>query len=299
MDKTYLDRIKWRRELMAKHQTDTVLALPGSEAMVNELYIWLFGTYLPRRYPRIFTLIAPAITSSGYSKDDRSLYLRNRITQESVSLTPPTDPVAALTTISSHIDTDFLLLAPQPDEEPEAEEKYHLLALANCCPSGFSPKEKLGLPLNQIHAPVPAYASKLEKSMDRFFASLPRGKVVARANWTVQLDGELFCLKGNHGDKDGPLEGEELRTERERVDVSKCRLRAERQTLHRLSETGALVFAFKTYLYPFKDVKDEGLGEDMAEAIEGLGSGSVPEMPAYKRREVWGDKVAAYLRSTE
>ena len=67
--------------------------------------------------------------------------------------------------------------------------------------------------------------------------------------------------------------------------------------LHRLPETKALVFSFKTYLYPLKDIKEEGIGEELAQAIDGLKEGSVPAMHFYKRGVVWGEAVKAYLRS--
>jgi hypothetical protein len=73
-------------------------------------------------------------------------------------------------------------------------------------------------------------------------------------------------------------------------------LRCERQMLHRLPNTKAIIFSFKTYMYPIKEIKDEGLGEELASAIEGLKEGSVPLMNVYKRGVVWGEAVKAYLR---
>ena len=57
------------------------------------------------------------------------------------------------------------------------------------------------------------------------------------------------------------------------------------------------MFAFHTYTYPIKEIKDEGLGEELAKAIDGLKEGSVPQMHAYKRGTVWGEAVKEYLRS--
>lgn len=74
-------------------------------------------------------------------------------------------------------------------------------------------------------------------------------------------------------------------------------VRCERQTLYRLPKTKALVFSFKTYLYPIADIKAEGLGETLANAIDGLRLGSVPAMNIYKRGVVWGDSVKAFLRN--
>jgi hypothetical protein len=52
----------------------------------------------------------------------------------------------------------------------------------------------------------------------------------------------------------------------------------------------------KTYQYPIQDLKDEGSGEELAAAIDGLASGSVPDITIYKRQVIWGDKVKAFLR---
>ena len=52
----------------------------------------------------------------------------------------------------------------------------------------------------------------------------------------------------------------------------------------------------KTYQYPIQELRDEGSGEVLAEAIDGLGTGSVPNITIYKRQVVWGEKVKAFLR---
>ena len=84
--------------------------------------------------------------------------------------------------------------------------------------------------------------------------------------------------------------------EKEEVDIDQTVMRCERQTLHRLPGTGAIMFAFKTYTYPIRQLRDEGSGVALAEATEGLGKGNVPEMTVYKRQVLWGKKVAAFLR---
>ena len=76
-------------------------------------------------------------------------------------------------------------------------------------------------------------------------------------------------------------------------------LRCERQLVHRLPETKALVFSLKTYLTPITQIKEEGLGEQLAEAVDGLKKGNVPEIHRYKKSGVWGEKVKEYLRSQE
>lgn len=46
-----------------------------------------------------------------------------------------------------------------------------------------------------------------------------------------------------------------------------------------------------------RDIKLEGLGDDLADAIDGLKSGNAPVMNVYKRGPVWGNAVKDYLRS--
>lgn len=71
----------------------------------------------------------------------------------------------------------------------------------------------------------------------------------------------------------------------------------ELQTLTRLPKTGAVIFPFKTYLYPLKEIKEEGLGPQLIEAIEGLGKGNAPGMFKYKGAVRWGKAVCDYLRA--
>jgi len=118
---------------------------------------------------------------------------------------------------------------------------------------------------------------------------------VKRVNWGITTDAELFSAFGN---KVHSSEGEVLEViEPEDLNIDKTFLRCERQTIHRLPSSQALVFAFHTYLYPLQDIKDEGLGETLAQAIDGLKEGSTPEIHLYKRGPVWEKAVKAFLTS--
>jgi hypothetical protein len=313
VDNTYLDRIKDRRDLISTRCEDIIGCNPVAKEAVDELYIWIFSIYLPKRFPTMFSLVP--------SEESYSIFLLNHITNENIELAPPDNPIEALKTLGRHIDNEFLVLlpssSPKPPKSPSKifptltpQEPYHLHAFTLCYPSGFNTVFKLGLPLSAIHAPVPGYESKIGKSMDRFFALIPFGKIVKRANWAVQTDQKLFHRDSNHislssgGEKmagssyeASEEELEEWGKEGEAVKAEECRLRCERQTLHRLEKTGALVFGFKTYLYPLEKIREEGGGEEMAVAVEGLWKGSVPGMAVYKRGVVWGGKVCEFLRA--
>lgn len=77
----------------------------------------------------------------------------------------------------------------------------------------------------------------------------------------------------------------------------KTYFRVEFQTLTRLPETRALLFSFKTYLHSLAEIKAEGRGPELADAIEGLSKGNAPGMWRYKAAVRWGPKAIEYLRS--
>ena len=184
--------------------------------------------------------------------------LRNTVTGELLPLEAK-DAEVALEIMGRNIDTEFLFLLPSSSSsttttttttassESSKQPTYYLVSYINTSPAGFSTRSKLGLSLSAIHGPVPGYGAKLEKSMDRFFARLPVGKVVKRVNWSVSMTGEFFCLKGAHGVVGS--EQEQGQQQAETVDLKTTYVRCERQTLHRLPETGAVVFAFKVSFF--------------------------------------------------
>ena len=302
MDKTYADRIASRRATMAEHGEHVVAVNDDLRIRpaVVELYQFLMGTYLPLRFPKMFKLHETAYESG------QAFMLENLITKALFPAKPSarTTTKMILETLGRTVDEDFLLLLPEDEEESpdnkdkdhptESEAKYILEAYVVCCPSGFDPAEKLGKKLASIHAPVPGYPTKLEASMDRFFTRLEVGKYVRRVNWAITTNPTLYSAGAK--DTTHAHEGDEIMP-LEEMDVDNTFLRCERQTLHRLPKSKALVFAFKTYMYPIKDIKEEGLGEELAQAIDGLKEGSVPAMHFYKRGPVWGEAVKKYLRS--
>ncbi|KAJ5722635.1 hypothetical protein N7488_000670 [Penicillium malachiteum] len=305
MDNTYKDRIALRQKLLAQHYdivvavNETTTADTQTRTAVSELYSFILGTYLPSRYPQMFKLHA--------STDKKSEQFENLITGKTwpTSLTPETPTIHALEILAQTVDEEFLILLSDASSEPDPP-KYILQAYATCFPSGFNTREKLGLRLADIHGPVPGYAEKLEKSMDRFFAKIEVGRFVKRVNWSVTTETDLFAAFGSvhasqapgdiqdNGEK-AESEGGTLRLED--LDIEQTVLRCERQTLHRLPCSKALVFAFHTYTYPIQQIKDEGLGEDLAVAIDGLKYGNVPAIHAYKRGDYWGEAVKEFLRS--
>jgi len=98
-------------------------------------------------------------------------------------------------------------------------------------------RKKINLTLANMHTPVLGYAAKLEKPMDQFFATLPVGKIVKRVKWGIA---DLITPSGNH-----IYEGED--TKEEKIDSEKTVLKCERQTLHRLPKSKALVLRLRQF----------------------------------------------------
>lgn len=293
MDNTYLSRMHLRRELIEAHHASTVHSNTVAEPAVLEFHSCMTKKYLPIRFPTIFR---PRSAQTGPE-------LYNAVSNSSLPL-HPSSATSALASLGEHIDTDFLFLLPHRTAA-DGSPVYHLEAFVTCFPSGFNTREMCGLPLAAIHKPVPSYKETIEKSMDRFFAKIEVGRVVKRVNWSITTNDLLFAEEGNHLYVEGEEEssgdagsvGNDIERQKQEVVIENCRLRCERQTLHRLPKTKALVFAFQTYQYTLAEVKAEGNGPSLAEAIDGLGVGNAPGMKSYKRGVIWGDRVKEYLLS--
>ena len=54
MDNTYLPRLRIRRQLVQDHRREIIACNPEAIPAVMELYEWLIGTYLPRRFPTLY-----------------------------------------------------------------------------------------------------------------------------------------------------------------------------------------------------------------------------------------------------
>ncbi|KAM5443448.1 hypothetical protein MferCBS31731_001221 [Microsporum ferrugineum] len=310
IDKEYKYRISERRKVLKEHH-DIVVGIhsqPGSldgdtreiplaHDAICELYEFVMGIYLPNRYPTMFKLLEAKYESC------KVFMLQNKVTGEVLpaSVSPGRPLVNALETLAKTIDEDMLILLPVefekkleknksdglrgrskgkrnepvtvPSKGENRDVKYLLQAYVTCFPSGFNTREKLGKPLNGIHEPVPGYKEKLERSMDRYFEKLEVGKFVKRVNWGITTGAELFYAFGDiHSAKIEKLKPLRL----EQLDLDDANILT---------------------LYPIRQLKEEGCGEDLAAAIEGLENGNVPLMARYKRVPVWGEAVKEYLRS--
>ncbi|KEY67067.1 hypothetical protein S7711_04739 [Stachybotrys chartarum IBT 7711] len=270
IDKSYLTNIHLRRQILSKHGATVHGAIPSGDAAVRELYAYLLQDYLPSRYPSMFRL-------SGDGK-----MFQNLVTGKAFPATAPPDVTSALRILAETIEDDWFVLQETP-------EGHRSVAFVCCFASGFDPSAKLGKGLKEIHAPVPSY-EKIGPSMERFFSKLEVGKGVKRNNWAIQTHSEICDVKGH-------LTEEDDTSEQTNVDIDQTHFRTELQSLTRLPRTKAILFSFKTYLTPLSGIREEGLGPQLADAIEGLKTGNAPGMWTYKGSIRWAPRVCEYLRS--
>lgn len=125
----------------------------------------------------------------------------------------------------------------------EGEEVYRLIGAAVAWPSDWHPKDKIGLPLRALHAPIAGYEEHLATGVDRFMETLKPGAIYGRCNWFIAPTRARRWLASEQ--TDAPFAHVTPDNAGETLFV-----RSERQTLRRLPETGAIVFTIGIYVEP-------------------------------------------------
>ena len=145
----------------------------------------------------------------------------------------PLDPDRPFQTLGRLVQEDLCLMQRAGDE--------HVLTGASLCfPASWSLDEKLGRPLTGIHRTVKPYDPELARRVQRMFDVIRPDQPLWRMNALVYVNPDLH----QPGREGAP------RTDRRNGQY----LRAERQTIRRLPETGAVVFAIHTYVVPLQSL---------------------------------------------
>lgn len=246
--------------LIAERREEVIAELPGSEAAQAELLARLTA-FLPAHFPAIYRQAGGRMQIG----EGRFVALSNR---------------PAIETAGCLVQEDFCILQSSAEGEP-----YCLTAASLCFPARWRLADKMGKPMTAIHGPVPLYADKMARQVDRFFQHLKAEKPVWRINWSLLDDPALFQPTG-HG-----RTAEDPRFRSETIGQNVW-FRSERQTLVRLPETGAIVFGIRTYQAPLDDVaRDPVRAGRMLQAIRTM----APEMYAYKSFAVFRQPLERYL----
>lgn len=163
--------------------------------------------------------------------------------------------------LGSHLAPDLLVLG-------DRDGRLVLVAGVVCFPSSWSLVEKLGRPLQAIHAPVPGLEEALGPAIERFLDSLPPGAVFLRSNFGLSASAAL----DQHPLADVPR----LVAATALADVH---VRIEDQAFVRLPRTGGVLFGIRIRTFPLLALRGD------REALVGLrrALASMPEpMAAYK-----------------
>jgi hypothetical protein len=129
--------------------------------------------------------------------------------------------------LAQHWEQDFMLLLP-------ANGQPVFVAGAVCFSSSWAPSEKLGLPIQAIHEPVPTLNARLGQRIAKFLAGIRPGQAWERLNWG--LSGSPV-LNQHPALALPPLSPP--------FTLDQVWLRREDQVLFRLPNTGALIFGIK------------------------------------------------------
>ncbi|KAF2787758.1 hypothetical protein K505DRAFT_342680 [Melanomma pulvis-pyrius CBS 109.77] len=228
IESTYEKRIKQRQDLFAQHGSGVLDALPGSELACKEL-MEMALQFLCARYPQYFRL------------DKEKMVFYNEIlhTESDLKAAHP------LHVLLNNVPEDFAITLRDPSSGA-----YHFRAGVICSALGWNVASKIGLHLQQIHAPIPDYKEKMQFSMDRYFAKKPTDKPIQRGSWGLEVDQPLYMPPGDPHEAHRNVQHADL-------DVSRCHLRVDWQTLRRLPLSGAIVFNFKALFTPIENFRDE------------------------------------------
>lgn len=155
------------------------------------------------------------------------------------------------------------------------EDYYRLIGAAVAWPSDWHPKDKLGLPLRALHAPIAGYEEQLASGVDRFMETLRSGPIYARCNWFIAATGERRWIADRL-----PQEAFAHVTPQNAGET--LFVRSERQTLRRLPETGTILFTIGIYVEPLGALSAANIAM-LGRAVQTLvsGEGDRRGAPAY------------------
>jgi len=149
-----------RRALLAQAAGSYAAALPGTAALLNAtaalVHQWLTQTHHPDPPPPPAPLSGDAGTLAAWCAETGGRW-----------------------------EPDWVVLRRGEDAA------YRLVAGAVCFPSGWSLPEKLGQPLDTIHAPVPGLNRSLGPPIHQFLERLKPDTVWWRDNWGLSADPAL------------------------------------------------------------------------------------------------------------
>lgn len=261
IDDQFVEQLWLKDHLLQTRQGELVAGLPESldgQRAVLDLLVDHLLTHFPHIYHRQGSTLVNLKTDQQWSLSDFAqapLDLAGRLVQE-----------------------DLLLMQA-------GSESYRLTAGSLCFPSHWRLQDKLGLPLGQIHQPVPGYQQHLQRRVDQLFERFTVDRPGWRLNWSL-VDTPTLCLCCDSSPMPTGITAENA--------GDRLWLRIERQTLRRIPITGDILFTVHTFVDPLKQVvRDPELTAAFCATLETL----PPNTQIYKRIQPIRDQILAYLNT--
>jgi dimethylamine monooxygenase subunit A len=176
---------------------------------------------------------------------------------------PVADPASQLAALGSAVEQDLAWL------QADTDGTHRLTGGVVCFPSSWALTEKLGLPIREVHAPVPKLDEQLGRQVDSFLAKLEPGAAWTRENWSLAGDAEL-----NH--HPARPRGEI----RDDATADQVWIRLEHQLLLRLPRSRAVLFGIHVDPVPLATViQDRATAGRLLRLLETMAADAL----AYKR----------------
>jgi hypothetical protein len=259
IDEQYPQDMAERRRLLATDHGAVFAALPVSDAARAEA----------------LAMIADNLTATHpdwFGRDGATLH--NHLTGEAW-----TDPTLDPLELAGRLVQEDLCIIYPGDAGPI------FTAAVLCFPSRWRLADKIGKPLVAVHGPVPLYAERLSRPVDRFFRNLKPGRIVERLNWSLLDDPTLFQPGGKWRST-----GNDAITQANVAD--RVFLRVERQTLRALPDSGSVLFGIRVHVYPLsRIIGTPPEAAALAEAVRALPS----EIQHYKSLLVFRTALLRWL----
>jgi len=145
---------------------------------------------------------------------------------------------------------------------------WTLTAASVCFPTHWDPFSKLGLPLDEIHEPVPRYEQDLIPRPGNFLDRISHKMIVARTGWSLTACSDLA------------LDHEKKVVKK---DPSELIVRVERQTLRKIPNSDAIAFTIRIHRWPLHVIRDDAdLANDLLTSLKKLPD----EIKTYKTETV-------------
>ena len=264
-----------KRKLLASSHSNIFVADPAA-FMASKEVLDLMLKHLPTVRPDLYSRKNQTIRLEPHSKFEA----------EEWSTDLKKDGLHPLDLAARLVQEDLVIMLPSDNKQGRRSMEWWLAAGSVAFPSRWNLKQKFGMPMSIIHAPVPFYKKQIQATVDKFFNQMPCDEIYARRNWSLYDNASL------HQDGAIDLSGKKYKPITSSNAGKRLWLRVERQTLRKLKETGAILFTIRIHLRQLKNiVGHDGVAGRLAKALSAL----PPKMKAYKRTDIFTDSVLSYL----